>query len=484
MGLVLGLSFSFALLAAGAASGAAAPADLDRSFGHHGVALVEGPAGSQFHTQAPAKMALGPGGEIFVLYANQAPCSGFSGCSIEWSVARFSAEGVRDAGFGSGPGSTLTVRGNEYEPADLAVGPDGKPVVAALDQNRVVVARFDQAGHLEAMLGSNDGNPPFGDAYEPPVLAVQEDGKVLVGVGNPEVLRVVRYLPNGERDPEFGSGGEATLALETRNRPAGLMLGANGTISVAAPQCCGGSPPYGEGFALARFLANGQPDPALARRGQILFPTANARGNVNAATLAPDGGVYIAFEVSTETTSTIGLVVKLRPDGSIDTGFGKNGYSRFPISVKALAVDGSGRLIAGGWIGGAAVARMRPGGGLDRTFAAGTEAKLAASGPATAVGLQGKGRIVALTEPCCGTTKSFSLFRLIGGTTHARCLGHKATIVGTAKRDEIEGTPHRDVIAALGGADKVRALGGPDIICGGKGKDELFGGPGRDTVRP
>ena len=124
---------------------------------------------------------------------------------------------------------------------------------------------------------------------------------------------------------------------------------------------------------------------------------------------------------------------------------------------------------------------MRPGGGADRTFAGGEPVKLKSSGPAT-LALQSKGRIVVLGEPCCGP-KSATLYRLVGGTDHTRCLGHKATIVGTAKRDEIVGTPHRDVIAALGGADKVRALGGPDLICGGKGKDELFGGAGRDEVR-
>src|SRR4051794_26135520 len=144
-------------------------------------------------------MALGPGGEIFVLFANAAPCTEFSGCPIEWSVARYSADGVRDQGFGGGPGSVLSVTGNEYEPADLAVGPEGKPVVVALDKGRVVVARFDRSGHLEAMLGATDPNPLFGGAYTPPVVAVQGDGKVLVAVGDTERLRLIRYLPNGER---------------------------------------------------------------------------------------------------------------------------------------------------------------------------------------------------------------------------------------------------------------------------------------------
>lgn len=249
------------------------------------------------------------------------------------------------------------------------------------------------------------------------------------------------------------------------------------------PQCCGGSPPFGEGIAFARFLDNGQPDPGLAGSGQTLLPTPGAEGNVEAAVLAPDDGAYIAFEVDAGTTATVGNVVKLRPDGTIDSSFGKEGFARFPIAVDSLAVDRRGRLVAGGWSGSAAISRLRPGGGPDRTFAAGTPVKLAASGPATRVALQGDERIVALGEPCCGTEKTFTLFRLIGGTDRTRCLGHRATIVGTQGPNEIVGTPHRDVIAGLGGKDTIRGLAGPDLICGGKGRDKTLGGPGRDQVR-
>jgi hypothetical protein len=64
----------------------------------------------------------------------------------------------------------------------------------------------------------------------------------------------------------------------------------------------------------------------------------------------------------------------------------------------------------------------------------------------------------------------------------ARCLGFKATIVGTHGPDTLKGTSARDVIAGLGGNDTITGLGGNDTICGGGGSDRIDGGPGNDTL--
>jgi Ca2+-binding RTX toxin-like protein len=63
-----------------------------------------------------------------------------------------------------------------------------------------------------------------------------------------------------------------------------------------------------------------------------------------------------------------------------------------------------------------------------------------------------------------------------------RCLGKKATIVGTAKADKIKGTAGADVIAGLNGNDVISGLGGNDLICGGDGKDKINGGAGDDRI--
>ena len=77
-----------------------------------------------------------------------------------------------------------------------------------------------------------------------------------------------------------------------------------------------------------------------------------------------------------------------------------------------------------------------------------------------------------------------SFLVLLGGLTAAaaaepaeaaRCLGHRATIVGSAKDNRIQGTDHKDVIAAKGGNDVIDGRRGGDIVCGGAGRDKILG---------
>lgn len=87
-----------------------------------------------------------------------------------------------------------------------------------------------------------------------------------------------------------------------------------------------------------------------------------------------------------------------------------------------------------------------------------------------------------------------------GRRARARCLGERATLVGTRRADVLRGTRGRDVIVGLGGDDRIVARGGRDLVCGngggdtvdlgggadgvdgGAGQDLLIGGPGDDRV--
>jgi len=495
----------FVLIACAAvpAAAAAAPADLDPSFGGgDGIVEIGGPAGS-LPREAGGKMVIGPHDEIYVLYSDYAPCDPPFGCTISLSVARYTADGKLDRTFAAGP--KLTVRQNAFQHEfDLAVGPDGRPVIAAYGGERgLTVARLNLDGGLDPGFGSGGiataGGKLIGQTPEIPRMAVQPDGKVLVaaqggfdGEGkDSRALQVVRFLANGKLDPGFGLGGEARPQLPTQTRPSDVFVGADGSITIPTPLCClGGTGLYGEGFSVVRLTPSGQPDPTWAGDGSLFYPTPGTQGAVEAAATGPDGGLYISYEAEGSTISTIGNVIKLTPGAERDPGFarglGLQLYSRVgSISPSDLAVDPEGRLVGVGWFGRIVAFRLRPNGGKDRTFNGGERILLPFGGGGTTeymVGVQSSGRIIAFGDSGLESNLHFGLIALRGGADKSRCLGKKATIVGTAGRDELTGTPHRDVIAALGGADEVRALAGPDLICGGKGKDKLFGGPGKDEV--
>jgi uncharacterized delta-60 repeat protein len=496
-------SLALALLVATAPAGAAAPADLDTSFGGDGVVELEPPSGSTFPSEAGARMAIGPEDGVFVLYSNYPPCEPPFQCPVDLGIARYDANGVRDASYGTGPGSLLQVREfTERKAFDLAVGPDGRAAVAAYDQNEggVIVARFDAGGRLDGTFGVSGRAPePLGTLRDTPVaVAVQADGKIVVAGegGDNEGPRLVvqRYLTDGQLDPGFGTGGTVTIPLATKSRPADLLLDPTGRITIVAPICCKGSsgaPVPTEGVSVVRLLPDGGPDGGLGGTGTVLVPTPGALGEVRAAALAPDGGLFLGIEEAAppveSRTFTVDNVFKLRPDGAPDTSFAGVGQLRLFdrvgfVDVNGMAADREGRLIAvgGGEKGFGAVARLRADGSVDRTFSGGAVANPVGGARPIAVALQSSGRIMVLTS---GGPASFAVAGLKGGTSRVRCLGKRATIVGTASQDEILGTPRRDVIAALGGRDKVRALGGADLICGGKGRDTLLGGPGKDRVQ-
>jgi Ca2+-binding RTX toxin-like protein len=65
----------------------------------------------------------------------------------------------------------------------------------------------------------------------------------------------------------------------------------------------------------------------------------------------------------------------------------------------------------------------------------------------------------------------------------ARCLGGRATKVGTNGNNRLEGGPGRDVIVGKGGNDLLIGFSGNDLLCGNGGDDTLVGVGGNDRLR-
>jgi uncharacterized delta-60 repeat protein len=467
----------------------AAPGDIDPSFGVGGVAetpqaLVQG------HLREIALgMAIGPRDEIFVLGALPRACP--QECPLDLEVTRYGRNGSRDTSFGAGGRAILTVRpGQDLRlAASIAVGGDGKPIVATTDESDITLLRLTPRGALDPTFGgSGIVQSHLAGRDQAAGVAVQRDGAIVVAGARETSLEgtqplLLRYTPAGALDGGFGEGGIRVLGFAPGDYPAGLALPGQGRVAVGLSDCC-----YATGRALvARLTAAGALDGSFSRQGWRsvgrLAPAA-----VKTVMPARRGRLLVIGAYRSKV-----FAARFLSDGRSDMRFGKRGvvWPQAPPhrEYSSSAVDRAGRLLfatMGRSSGEFGLTRLRFDGSLDLTFAGGNAGGIPGITRTQSVALQSNGRIVVLGEAgACSrscTPSRMVIARYLGGDSGARCAGRRANVVGTRRPETLEATPHRDVIQALGGDDRVLGFGGNDLICGGSGDDLLVGGPGHDRL--
>ena len=184
-------------------------------------------------------------------------------------------------------GFAVTPEGRAYVLAGadlLAFGPDGKLVPGFGKKGRVAVARFGEG-------------PPWS-------LAVDSEGRPLVAgsvkrSGRHEAF-VIRFLPDGHRDPSFGSGGQVDTDLGLPSLPSGAKPVLDVTsIAVDAqdrPIIGGGSgrqiDACTSGFGgpstsfVARLTVAGELDTTFAGTGLVTIPQRWARAAASSSSKA------------------------------------------------------------------------------------------------------------------------------------------------------------------------------------------------------
>ncbi len=488
------------LFASAVSTAAAAPADIDRTFGQEGVTRVQSEQGNYAY---PEDMAISPSGEIYVL-RSVLNCSA-TPCRNEQEVSRFMPGGLLDTAFG-GTGFRRLLKstgGFRYaHSGSIAVAPDGRIVLGSTSEGRVLLARLNPDGSPDAAFGSGgEVRTDLSVPVDRVRIAVQADGRVVVGAesrpgyGGDAVL-VARYTTQGRPDPSFRKGNALITSLGSGF--GGIALSGSKTV-IAGPRCCGAD---GRAVHLTRIDGNGVFDSGFGRQGERFVDDVTEGTGVGALLVLPKGRIVVVGSGRTGKGDSFAL--KLKSNGAFDPKFGRRGIAYLKhrsLTVNDAVVDRAGRLliagsgpkeIPGGSVSGSrtlSVMRRLSNGRPDPTFAGGALIHLASlpAGHADAVGLQQGGRLVVLASraQCFRSCEppTTVLVRFLGGTSGSRCLGRRATIVGTRHGERLVGTPHRDVIAALSGNDRVLGKGGGDLICGGQGDDRLIGGKGRDVLR-
>lgn len=247
--------------------------------------------------------------------------------------------GSLDPTFGKGGIVTTTFGGQDTTVLNAAaIQSDGKILAAGLIPSGGTpepgLARYNIDGSLDSTFGTggvvttNHNGGILG-------VTVLSDGKILAGGSGFLAVEAFRYNSNGSLDTTFGTNGIASVrpfsptAFDAST--GGLAVQTDGKILVAA------------GNALVRFLSNGQVDSSFGVGGVVPLLS-----SATAITLLSTGKILIASSFNTLTPAASGTIARYNSNGTLDTGFARNGQTATAGPASAIALLSTGQFIVAG----------------------------------------------------------------------------------------------------------------------------------------
>lgn len=378
------LAGAFAMLAGLSAPVGAAGGELDPGFGEAGRVIVTPPPDAGEWGAAHAVL---PDGGLVVAGTAAPARSGYA-----FLVLRLLPDGRLDPDFGAGgrvwtdlvtvgwPGLEGSVAGDAVSLGTsgayaVAVAPDGRLLAAGTTASGASAAfalvRYLPDGRLDRDFGSGglvvtDFDPALDDVAS--ALVLLDDGRFVAAGRSGDRFALARYRPDGSPDPTFGTGG---LVATGRWLTAGLAarLDADGRIVVAGQGGEAGGP---YDLATVRYLPDGRLDPSFGDGGMVRTDLGASGEWAASLLLSPDGGVVVAGS-----SGSSFALVRYRADGTPDADFGTGGVVTAGPHIgsgRAVLSDAAGRLMVVGEqlvVGGqreVALARYQPDGTLDASF--------------------------------------------------------------------------------------------------------------------
>jgi uncharacterized delta-60 repeat protein len=340
-----------------AARYAMADGALDGTFGTGGKTEADVPRAVQ-SSESARGVALQPDGKLVVAGPTNVDAITQVGGDVQFGLARYNPDGTLDAGFGAGGidgnGRVNTNfdlepsgAGTEDTPAAVALQPDGKIVVVGetdpvgSDPGDFAVARYEADGDpdptfdTDSRLTTDFGGTFAGDFAS--AVAIEgtpgdPDFRIIVAGAKTgasaaaEDFALAAYEEDGSPDSSFDTDGELTTDLGMGDVAHGVAVQPDGSIVAAGSSAT--FVPDGD-FALARYLANGTPDPAFGSGGEVVTDFGPGSYEVgHSLTIQDLGGGQVRIVVGGQTghsSNELGALAAYMTDGSIDPSFAAGG---------------------------------------------------------------------------------------------------------------------------------------------------------------
>lgn len=372
----------------------ATPGQLDPTFGNQGITLT--PISRKDQIQA---MAIQSDDAIVITGFTQTLSKGLL-------LARFSANGALDTSFNKTGIQILSI-GFLNQAQDCVLQTDGKILASGFtlqDQTDTFVSRFNTNGSLDTTFNTiGYATESINSGSTCNCIGVQSNGAIILGgstSSDSPMCLLTRYTPQGTLDPTFGNYGIVTIAIDAISCINDIAIQPDDKI-VAVGYTANAST---NRIAILRFEADGSLDSSFGDYGVMTLALGDQSAIIS-VTLQPDGSI-LAVGFSIESSLYNSVILRLTPDGQLDTTFNYTGFIETLIGFGSqfldIAVQADGNIIAGGFsIGKLAtqlvLARYTSSGTLDPSF--GTNGisltTIGSNSFIDAIGLQSSGNIIA-----------------------------------------------------------------------------------------
>jgi len=434
------LVLAAALMVASAVAAAAAPGQLDPSFGAGGTVVTEFPSS---YSGARAVAVQADGGIVAAGFAHTN-----NSIISDFALTRYDASGALDPTFGTG-GRVRTDFGGRFDEAlAVAVQPDGRVVVAgnSSDANGsdMAVARYNSDGLLDTSFdGDGMALVDFGSEASARAVALQPDGRIVLagGVSQPvgggccvSDFALVRLTSVGVLDSSFDGDGRVVTdflagADNGHDVAQAVRVQADGRIVAAGAGVAG---VVSVDFAVARYLADGSLDLTFSDDGLVTTDFVGYFDEIR--DLAVDtggrivtGGQSCEFPGNSDEVCDFGLA-RYTANGTLDRRFGRKGRVRTDLGadlsegIRGVVVQADGRIVAAGDTSGpgasdVGLTRYRSDGRLDRGFGVNGVVITPVSPSTDEVGgleLQADGRLVVAGTTAISQSFGFFVSRYLG----------------------------------------------------------------------
>ena len=372
---------------------------------------------------------------------------------------RYNTNGSVDSTFGTGGKVKTDFFGWDDFVSGLAVGADGKILLAGRATNGgsasdydFALARYNSNGSLDSSFGSGGKvTTDFSSTRDlPQTMAVQPDGKIVVAGSCLDTRlffnsALARYNTDGSLDFTFGNGGKVITSVEGGIETFAVTILPDNKIVTGSAN---------RGFALMRYNGDGSRDFSFRSRGKTTTDFAGRDDTALGVAVQPDGKIIAAGNTLNQSNVNVLAFARYNVEGELDPTFGTGGKTTATFGSQddagfAMGLQSDGKVVAGGRTssGTFGLTRLNPDGNVDTSF--GSDGKVTTQfpdGPSEirALAIQPDGAIVAVgvTYPSRVLSK-FALARY-------RSDGSLDSSFGTDGRVQTAISENRDAALAVG----------------------------------